>query len=210
MAIDLAALAAALASGELAALNEWDDARLRRAWSASVDARELLSLYGFAGDRPGLTRAACACVRVALRFPETVGELRPTRAVELAEAWARGEVSLEEVARAAMSAADADSHHVNLTYGIAIAARAAAMAAWIPGGLEADIGSPEVGATPSHPNTSIAHLASDAACLAAEAYAHMTVGATSWDETVEAQRAELAKVTRAIVPCPTVEQLAPR
>ena len=55
--------------------------------------------------RGALVLAACACARTALRYvPE--GEGRPRRAIETAEAWARGEGSIDDV-RAAAAAADA-------------------------------------------------------------------------------------------------------
>jgi hypothetical protein len=48
--------------------------------------------------------AACACARTALRYiPEE--EERPLMAIEAAEAWARGEVSIEEVSVATAGAA---------------------------------------------------------------------------------------------------------
>jgi hypothetical protein len=74
--------------------------------------------------------AACACARTALRYiPEE--EERPLMAIEAAEAWARGEASIEEVS-AAVRAADiygAASRAVD-TYGAATLATAfAALAA---------------------------------------------------------------------------------
>jgi hypothetical protein len=77
--------------------------------------------------------AACACARTALRYiPEE--EERPLMAIEAAEAWARGEVSLEEVSaaraasRAAVDAVDAALAAYRAVYA-AVAASCAASAA---------------------------------------------------------------------------------
>jgi hypothetical protein len=57
-------------------------------------------------DRRLVVRAACACARLALPYvPE--GEDRPRLAIETAEAWARGEATLDYV-RAARHALDDD------------------------------------------------------------------------------------------------------
>ena len=60
-------------------------------------------------DRKKLVLAACACARTALKYVP-VGEDRPRIAIETAEAWTRGEATIEQVrtaARAASAAADA-------------------------------------------------------------------------------------------------------
>jgi len=63
-------------------------------------------------DRKLLVLAACACARTALRFVPR-GEDRPRIAIETAEAWVRGEATIEQVrnaALAALAAADAAAH----------------------------------------------------------------------------------------------------
>ncbi len=90
---------------------------LEAAWEACERADWLLWLAGkFAGppgseSRKPLVRAACACARTALVHVRA-GEHRPLRAIETAEAWTRGEASLDEVrqADAADAAADAASY----------------------------------------------------------------------------------------------------
>ena len=54
-------------------------------------------------DRKLLARAACACARTALPHV-AAGEERPRIAIEMAEAWARGEATLEDVHRRARGA----------------------------------------------------------------------------------------------------------
>lgn len=74
-------------------------------------------------DRRLVVRAACACARTALvHVPD--GELRPLHAIETAEAWCRGEATIEQVRSAANAAhaARAAAHAAN-------AARAACAAA---------------------------------------------------------------------------------
>lgn len=64
------------------------------AWDAGRDASAMLQVYARTGDIRGLTKASCACARKALRFIPR-GDLRPLRAIQTAEAWARGEATLE-------------------------------------------------------------------------------------------------------------------
>ena len=74
-------------------------------------------------DRKLLVRAACACARTALpRVP--AGEERPRIAIETAEAWSRGEATIDDVLRAARDACAAWNNAA------AAAAHAAAYAAY--------------------------------------------------------------------------------
>jgi hypothetical protein len=77
-------------------------------------------------DRRSVVQAACSCARTALKHvPE--GEERPRRALDVAEAWTRGEASLEDVRVAAYAAAAAayDAAY-DADYDAAYAASAAA------------------------------------------------------------------------------------
>jgi hypothetical protein len=87
----------------------------RRAWHACERGDWLLWIAAKVGvDRKLVVRAACACAREALRrVPQ--GEDRPRKCIEVAERWADGKASIEEVrevsraasAAAASAAADA-------------------------------------------------------------------------------------------------------
>jgi hypothetical protein len=79
-------------------------------------------------DRKQLVRAACECARLALPYVKK-GELRPLRAIEIAEAWTKGEATLEDVHSAA-SAADDASAVDDAAYAAAYAAFSAAHAAF--------------------------------------------------------------------------------
>jgi len=82
-------------------------------------------------DRKKLVLAACACARTALKYVP-VGEDRPRIAIETAEAWTRGEATIEQVrtaAYAASAAADAASAAAHAAYAAARAAYAASAAA---------------------------------------------------------------------------------
>jgi len=93
------------------------------AWSACGRADWLLWVAARLGvDRPLVVLAACACARTALpvwerQYPE---DRRPHTAIETAEAWARGEASLEQVQAAAAAYA---------VYAVYAADAAAALAA---------------------------------------------------------------------------------
>jgi tetratricopeptide (TPR) repeat protein len=69
--------------------------------------------------------ASCQCARLALRHIPP-GQTRPLKAIEIAEAWARGEATLEQV-RDAGHAADAMTGYGDTVY---MAAKAAHAAAW--------------------------------------------------------------------------------
>jgi hypothetical protein len=74
-----------------------------------------------------LVAAACECARLALKFvPE--GEERPRKAIEVAEAWCRGEATPEQVKEAA--SASAYAAHAYAAYASAYAAYAYAAHAY--------------------------------------------------------------------------------
>ena len=98
---------------------EWAGSRTpQEAWEACPRGDWLLWLAGkLEIDRKLLVLAACDCARLALPFvPE--GEQRPLKAIETAEAWTRGEASLEEV----KAAADAARASANAAYAAAYTA----------------------------------------------------------------------------------------
>ena len=66
-------------------------------------------------DRKLLVAAACGCARLALPYVKG-GEWRPLRAIEAAEAWYRGEATLEQVRAAADDAYTAASYAAASAY----------------------------------------------------------------------------------------------
>jgi hypothetical protein len=122
-----------LPAGACAEARDWclTQPSYEAAWEACERGDWLLWLAGRLDvDRRLLVRAACACVRLALVHVPT-GEGRPRRAVETAEAWTRGEASLEEVRDAARAAyaADAFAVYASDATGRAACAASAAYAA---------------------------------------------------------------------------------
>ncbi len=108
------------------------------AWETCEDARWMLSAAVTEGvDRRLVVRAACACARTVLdRVP--AGEERPRRALETAEAWTRGEATLDQVEQTASAAYGTSSFgayaayaasHASANASFAVAAAAAAAAA---------------------------------------------------------------------------------
>ena len=79
-------------------------------------------------DRRVVVNAACACARTALQYVPA-GEERPRRAIEAAEAWARGEETLEAVRTAADAADYAAADATYTDYAAAEAATSAYFAA---------------------------------------------------------------------------------
>ena len=89
------------------------------AWKACKRGDWMLWLAARSGvDRKVLVLAACACARTALKYVAK-GEERPRVAIETAERWARGEVTIAEVIAASYAA-----------YTAAYAASAAAYASY--------------------------------------------------------------------------------
>ena len=105
---------------------EWAAAQpsYEQAWDACERPDWLFWLLGRTGcDRGLLVRAACACARTVLRYVPA-GEDRPRLAIEAAEGWVRGEVTVDEVRVARDAAA-----YAAYAYADAYAAYAAADAA---------------------------------------------------------------------------------
>jgi hypothetical protein len=109
----------------------------KRAWETCKRGDWLLWFAAKVGvDRKLVVLAACGCARTALnRVPK--GEERPRIAIETAEAWTRGEATLEQVTHSAAyaaSASAADAAYAYAAYAAYAAAYAAAsrtrMAAW--------------------------------------------------------------------------------
>ena len=81
-------------------------------------------------SRQDLVLAACACARLSLKYVKA-GEKRPRVAIETAEAWARGDATLDRVRVAAYASSYASSYASaasSAAYAAAYAAYAAAHA----------------------------------------------------------------------------------
>lgn len=102
---------------------------VREWWHAQTDARTLLREMIFADRRAGVF-GACVCARWALERYWHDDDCRPWIAVEAAEAWCRGEATIEQVARAAEEAREAtyEADTVDTTSYAAAYAAAAAVA----------------------------------------------------------------------------------
>ena len=158
---------------------------LAEAWTACDRADWLLWYAGRHGDvdRRLLVRAACACARTVLPYVP-VGEDRPHRAIELAEAWCNGRATIVEV-RTAAYAADADAAYA------ANAAAYAAYAAYAAADAAADA----------------AYAAYAAAAYAAYADAANAAYAAAYSANAYAARSkahlEMCVLVRALIPCPS-------
>lgn len=103
----------------------------RQMWATSDRGDWLLWFCTHMIDQPGwpthqqVVLASCQCARLALRYVKP-GERRPLKAIETAEAWARGQATLEQVQRAG-HAADCTTGDGDVAY---LAAQAAHSAAW--------------------------------------------------------------------------------
>ena len=104
---------------------------LTETWNTSRNGEYMLRKAEEIGvNRKLLVAAACECVRLALKFvPE--GEERPRHAIEVTEAWCRGEVGIEKVKEAAKEAyaAASASAYAHAYAAHAYAAHAASAAA---------------------------------------------------------------------------------
>ena len=102
----------------------------KKAWGTCQRGDWLLWIAGKLNvDRKLLVLAACGCARTALKYIP-VGEDRPRIAIETAEAWTRGEATIDQVRTAAHAAAAyADAAHAATAYAADAAHAAAAYAA---------------------------------------------------------------------------------
>jgi len=103
----------------------------KKAWETCKQSDWLLWIAGKLNvDRKLLVLAACGCARTALKYIPA-GEDRPRIAIETAEAWTRGEATIEQVRTAAYAAyAAADAAYAAADAAASAAASAAADAAY--------------------------------------------------------------------------------
>jgi hypothetical protein len=139
----------------------------QQAWDACARGDWMLWLLGMRGpDRRALILCTCEIARQALNHVP-VGEVRPLRAIEMAEAWARGEATIQRVR---ITASDAANAAACATFAGAAAAGAAAYAAF--GGADAASRSADAAANAAAAVADAADDASNAACAAANAAAY--------------------------------------
>ena len=122
---------------------EWVGCRtLAEAWAGCRRADWMLWLASRMMDWKLVVRAACAAVRPALKYV-TEGEDRPLKAIETAEAWVRGEATIDDVkastgsARSAAEAAWSAAWSADAAWAAEAAAYAARAAAEAAGAAEA-------------------------------------------------------------------------
>ena len=109
---------------------------LAEAWAVCQRGDWMLWLLGKLSGKPEsdshkkLVLIACKCARLSLPYVKE-GELRPLRAIEVTEAWARGDKGIrrEDVRKAAHAAYDA-AYAAHAAYAAAYAAYDAAHAAY--------------------------------------------------------------------------------
>jgi hypothetical protein len=150
-------------------------------------------------DRRKLVLAACACARLALRHVPK-GEERPRKAIETAEAWARGEdgVTLDDVREAYA----ADAAYANAA-AAAYAADAAAYAAYAAANAAANAANAAAYAAYAADTTNAAAYAAyatNAAAAANAANAANAAAATARTRTLK----KCADIVRKMLPCPKV------
>ncbi len=153
----------------------------RAAWESCERGDWLLWICGKLDvDRRLLVTAACRCARLALRYVPS-GEYRPLIAIEMAEAWIRGEATIDQVRNAADAA---------YAYASAASAAAAASAAYAAYAATAA-------------SAAAAYAAADAAADAA--YASAAAAYAARGRTL----AECADLVRTAIDWPVVEALIP-
>ncbi len=172
---------------------------LAAAWAVCPRGDWMLWLAGRTAGPPGsdsrrpLVLAACACARTALPLYESrrPGDLRPRRAIEVAEAWTRGEATLDEVRVAAGDAYDAScAVSAAGTYFASAAAASASAAA--------------ASAFATYAASAAASAASAVAAVAAVAAYASSSAASARARTL----AELADIVRAHYPTPPSMEIA--
>jgi hypothetical protein len=145
----------------------------KQCWESCERADWLLWVAARANiDRNALVLAACACARTALKHVPK-GEQRPLRAIETAEAWTRGEATIEQVRAARDEAwryrAAADA-----------AAAAAAAYAYAYAAADADAYADAYADAAADADAYAAAAAADAYAAAADAYAY-AYAAAAWN-----------------------------
>jgi len=163
---------------------------LAGAWAVCQRGDWMLWLLGKLSGKPEsdshkkLVLTACQCARLSLPYVK-VGELRPLRAIEAAEAWARGDEGIRrEDVRKAADAADAAAYAAYAAYAAdaayaAYAAAAAADAAYAAASASASA------AYAAYAAAYAAYAAADAADAADAAYAAAPSADTSRISTLE-------------------------
>ena len=158
-------------------------------------------------SRQALVLAACAAARTALGNV-VLGEDRPRIAIETAEAWARGEASIEDVQEAADATAHAYDYAYDYAYDVAHDAYAAAAyaAAYAAAAYAADAAAYAADAAAAD-----ADAAAAADAYAYDACAYACDACDACDAAARAKRlAEIADAVRAAVPWSTVEAAVAR
>ena len=184
-------------ASQLKRLNACSEARewvgkksLKTAWRQCENGDWMLWLAGELGvDRRLLVLAACDCARTALKHVPK-GEDRPLKAIEVAEAWTRGEANLDQVRAAARAAANAANAASAAAYAAASAASAAYAAAYTAA-------------------TSAAAYAANAAYAAAYAAADTAAWAASASAADDARATanlEHSRLVRATIPLEVVTE----
>jgi hypothetical protein len=151
------------------------------AWKDCQRGDWMMWILGKLSGEPGsdarkkLVLCACECARLALPHVKA-GELRPLKAIETAEAWARGEASLDDVREARKAAYAAAAYAAYAAYAAdaaAYAADAAAAAAYAAYAADAyaDAAAYAAYAADAAAAAAYAAYAADAAAYAAAAYA---------------------------------------
>ena len=188
---------------------EWLKSRtLAEAWEQCERGDWLLWLAAKAGvDRRRLVMAACACARLALVHVPP-GEERPRVAIETAEAWCRGEATIEQVKEARRNAADAADAADAAAYAAAAAAYAA-YAASSPAyaaaaAAKAAYAAAYAASSPAYAAAAAAKAAYAAAAYAAAAAAYAAYAAADAAADSRALK-EAAELVRGLISCAEVE-----
>ena len=169
----------------------------KKAWETCKRDDWLLWIAGKVDiDRKLLVMAACACARTALKFV-LKGEDRPRIAIETAEAWTRGEATIDQAlsaAYAARVAANAARVAANAAYAARVAANADAAAA---------DAAARAAAAAAH---AAAYAATDAAYAAAAAADAAAYAARAAAYAADAAHKNMADIVRKIIPFSVIKK----
>ena len=175
----------------------------KKAWETCKQSDWLLWIAGKLNiDRKKLVLAACACARTALKYIPA-GEDRPRIAIETAEAWTRGEATIEQV-RTATHAAHAAAHAAYTAHAayVADAAAQAAYAAYAAHSAYAADAATYAAYAAYAAHSSPAADAAAQAAYAAHAAAYAAYAAHS---SLAAQK-QMADIVREVIPFNVIKQ----